>query len=748
MGDRKKKKFKNVDLEDPEKAGTLLLKMFAHLKGDIALSDFEIPKIYTRSEEAQLIAYAEVIISHHAYQRLNENRIFTMMIALCILKSHTKKTNTTCQFYIGCSNFVDLLNQSSYYQKARDFCEELLIVASKRGENAYAWNILFACYSAQMNSFDAAVYGSLFFTSLMSYRKIPHELGVNGFSNLLKICRNFGYYEYADSVYKMLPLDLMGNYDNQKISILYFHTVLKNASQHPDKLQVVFDYLNRNMKSIKKYPSHATFPWLTLLYSIENEQKKGELNSSFEIKQFITDLESVSNPTIVSEMRQLVFGVNKETKNSFIKAILHSLESRHSGDFTFEVTQLAYLTNNLIEHSFKTGDTEGILLASLALSDLSFSYRNISLEDHAKVNLSEPGNQQNGEKINNYQAHLLAHLQLTEKQKLLWLFEFKHKVGYLMIDHLKNIKIGMLPVWDIRESKVWASNLTEFYFNSKGRSDYDLSAQEADYNKCLKDLAFTTLPRVETEELLICSSPELMEIPHQLFISGDDFVTSSTPICNVLSIEYIMEHGNLLHLPKTYRTEAWIPTDDGNSVVSWGYELLLPVLTKSKAAIDTGSRPAKRLQGDLNIFLAHGIRDFSGFKAVRTNDSSESSIFYPSSVFGKGTLAILFICNSGSSVEKLYARQIISFSGELLKAGYSAVIAPCWPYDVTMSRRWLTTFLTSFNEGISLNRSVFLANNSLAAYDEANSNQFFAPQGRFAMHLFGNPNITVDQTVK
>jgi len=61
-----------------------------------------------------------------------------------------------------------------------------------------------------------------------------------------------------------------------------------------------------------------------------------------------------------------------------------------------------------------------------------------------------------------------------------------------------------------------------------------------------------------------------------------------------------------------------------------------------------------------------------------------------------------------------------------------------------MSGIWLQAFLTSFNAGATINLSVFSANSKLASYDEATSQLFYAPQGRFAMHLYGNPNIRVE----
>jgi hypothetical protein len=151
----------------------------------------------------------------------------------------------------------------------------------------------------------------------------------------------------------------------------------------------------------------------------------------------------------------------------------------------------------------------------------------------------------------------------------------------------------------------------------------------------------------------------------------------------------------------------------------------------------------RKITTDVNIFLAHGQADRMGFKGVYSNPHKFHPIFYPKSVFGRGEVAILFICHSGSSKEQVYSNNIVSLAGELLKGGYQAVVAPFWPLDVTITGIWLKEFLTVFRKGFTVNEAVHLANNKLKEYDTETGYQFFAPQGRLAMHLYGNPNIKV-----
>ena len=75
--------------------------------------------------------------------------------------------------------------------------------------------------------------------------------------------------------------------------------------------------------------------------------------------------------------------------------------------------------------------------------------------------------------------------------------------------------------------------------------------------------------------------------------------------------------------------------------------------------------------------------------------------------------------------------------------GYDSVIASFWPYDVTMAPSWLNAFMNSFKSGASITKSVFDANREVSIFNRETAQVFAAPSGKFAMHLFGNPNIYI-----
>ena len=352
-------------------------------------------------------------------------------------------------------------------------------------------------------------------------------------------------------------------------------------------------------------------------------------------------------------------------------------------------------------------------------------------------------------------------VKLKPEQIILWLFEDLGKVYCLTLNQRKEFGIYPITNWDLKKTSQFLKGIGNFYFNAKkdnegnarclfsnprGEHDYNDLIQKEDYENLLNELSFTKLPfNFESDEILVYSSIEMANYPHNLIELENDFAASQKPICNIISIERFIEKSMQVFLKKKYSTSAWIPIDDQEPIISWGFSLLNPILTEMSTKIYTSTYPSEPIITELNIFLAHGVTDNSGFKAVYSNHTDKKGIVYPYSVFGKGQVAILFICNSGSSHDSIFSNSVVSFSSELLKSSYETVIAPFWSFDVTMSRIWLKEFLLQFNKGCSINQSVYRANKKLTEYDVITSSFFNAPAGCMAMHIYGNPNIYVEQ---
>jgi len=431
---------------------------------------------------------------------------------------------------------------------------------------------------------------------------------------------------------------------------------------------------------------------------------------------------------------------------------MNTYETRSVTDFVHETQHLSLIASNLLQTAIINEDFDNILLAGLIINDQSFTFKNVNIEPFSVSSVSKPENEKLKLQLNNYKFYLLSKINLKPKQLLIWIFEDIGKVYAVFINSSKDLKLFTLEKWDYRQMLDWLKGIKKFYFNSKKDSfnnptkeyHYEFHVQKDDYDFLKDALSFATLtiPK-EVDELFIYNSIELASFPHNLIQNTSDFISSSIPICNVISIERFVENSNQIYLNNEYSISAWIPTEDQEPLISWGFGLLQSTLERINAKIFTSTYPEEIINTDLNIFLAHGVTDGSGFKAVYTNHEDKKGIVFPHNVFGTGKIAILFVCNSGSSHDALFSNSVVSFSGELLKSGYESVVAPFWPFDVTMSKIWLVEFLDSFNQGFSINESVWLANKKLSKYDPETSNIYIAPAGCMAMHLYGNPNIYV-----
>ena len=91
------------------------------------------------------------------------------------------------------------------------------------------------------------------------------------------------------------------------------------------------------------------------------------------------------------------------------------------------------------------------------------------------------------------------------------------------------------------------------FSNPRGEQDYNELVQKEDYENLLRELSFTKLPFIDvSDEILIYSSIEMANYPHNLIELGDDFISSQKSICNVISLEKFAENHKKLILKNDY----------------------------------------------------------------------------------------------------------------------------------------------------------------------------------------------------
>ena len=139
------------------------------------------------------------------------------------------------------------------------------------------------------------------------------------------------------------------------------------------------------------------------------------------------------------------------------------------------------------------------------------------------------------------------------------------------------------------------------------------------------------------------------------------------------------------------------------------------------------------LNTDINIFISHGGKDgLYGFKSI---SPAEGKYFInENDVFGRGKVAILFICHSGSSKSSMFATKPDGLVSKILELGYECVLAPAWSYNVILTGIWTRSFVDALNDGKNLSESTYYANKSVKS-------EYPGVGAYAAMHLFGNDGL-------
>jgi hypothetical protein len=100
-------------------------------------------------------------------------------------------------------------------------------------------------------------------------------------------------------------------------------------------------------------------------------------------------------------------------------------------------------------------------------------------------------------------------------------------------------------------------------------------------------------------------------------------------------------------------------------------------------------------------------------------------------------IVILFVCSGGRLDQDPFTQSSIGLPFELLNQGCRSVIASSYPLDVRVAIIWLEEFLKNFNEGNTLIKSNYLANQVVAT--KLNYN----PLHSFALNVYGDPLLTL-----
>ncbi len=694
-----------------------------------------------------------------------DNQLFFIIILCTAVAGNDKYNDYLTKAFL---NFIDLLNYNFLYQKARDVAEEILMYSFKNEKAPIiGWLCLLKCYTKQDNICESLCYASLIFSVVEPFPEIDDYLYYDCFFTIMLLYREMGNTEALDEVFDILKKGNLSEYDSQKIHLSYYNSILQRDTE--DLIRLIPEaqsYLQDNVDSILSYGQQGALPWAAFVLNVVGLIEKDIIDDNPFWQEIVIQLKEVIDEGTFTKLKAQFVIDEIHSIALFREALVRLFETRSYHDLSYEIKNLKLLANNIAETAISKFDYELLLLCGLLLNDQTLSFQGIMTEGQSEFKIGADKNYL--ERLGNYGQYIKDNIKLKEGQLLLWIFNLHSNVFALTITGAKEFDLTRIDKWDVGLMDRWVKAMSSYYFPDKG--EYSINAQEDDYINILKSVAsFNIKLPTQVSELLIYSSLKLGEYPFNL-ITGEldkievnldrherkvkdyvteqnqDFISYHKPIVNVISLEWFIENSEAITLEKEQFTiEAWTPVEDEDFVLQLTYEKLKPILEeKFNSKIYTSRLPDKKLSSTINVFLAHGGKDFEGFKTIYTRENNGAAIVKEAGVselFGSGVIAIVFVCNSGFIAKRLFSERLASFTQQVLSLGYKAVIAPAWALNPDIVPVWVDFFLSNLKEGQFIGQAVFNANVEISKVGYTEYSGFYSPTGWPGMHLYGNPNI-------
>jgi len=732
----------------------------------IRLSELNLNHSLSSRDLSFLIQYLTKLLSSLTPRPYTEDELNEYLLIITVYLALNKENKYDTQTIL--LNFVDVLNFNFQYQKARNFCEEVLIFFTNKEEHPLTgWLCLYKCFLRQGNVYDASFYGILLYSSIDILPEIEEELFVDLLYNSMLFFRNFGHSGLESTIFKILKNLKLSDYDEQKIILSYYNGILQHdIDKITSLLPEIEEYLAKNISHIVKYNSLSTIPWVAFIYNLKNIHSAVPINNFAFFEEKLSYLESFINEDTLDNLKQQYFPISEKTSILFRNSLVKIFETNNFEDLSYEFENLLLIAKNVAQLSIEQLNLRDLLLTGLVFNDQSLTFKPRKNLEVARF-LQEPDNELI-KRIDNYSDYLLNKISLRDGQLICWIFNINSEVYLLRINANKHYTLEQQTSWSIREMNNWLSSLTEFYFDDKG--DFPINEQENEYISILKKLSFSQLNLTEPcDEILLLTSVNLAGFPHNLikmyanaetinyktheyvvrnYIDSfnTDLISFHKPIVNIISLEWFAENGQEIILSMSDLTiESWIPVADEDTSIYIGYNRLKPIIEeKYGGKIYTEIIPSHKLSSSINVFMAHGGKGIEGFRTVYTKNTEGHAIVRErgiEKIFGNGVIAVVFVCNSAYMTKELYSQRLSSFVHHILSLGYKTVVAPAWSLNPEISSTWLDSFVQSLKSGKTVSFATQIANHAVANKGYNEYHGFYTPSGWAAMHVYGNPNV-------
>lgn len=660
------------------------------------------------------------------------------MQQLIILKSLLSSLGAIEHFYFSVSMFLDRLNSSEYFQAARDVAEEIIIASFKDNCSELGFLNSYHCYSRQGSIHAAILYVNMSLYIVDRYEKPLLDKYLQEIIwETIKYFRNTKIHPLAIKIYENIPKSLQfSNYERRAIDNSYFSSLMLTKDEKlPEK---ILDYLHKEREDIFRAGINEALPWLMILHNMKRLYPDANFSSTG-LGYYLNIFETIVPKQSVEKYINIINGSSFHNKE-YLKSSLFKLnETRNESDIVYDTNHAMTIANRLIEDSFKEHDEEAVLLAMILKSDFSLIFQ--SKETSAFRPFELPiSDLQNSYSLYADHEQLIKNLSSSGRELVVWLAVTEGKVFQLSLINRKVIFSDLTSFkWDafhdLKQSNYFSclsfhDTIKDTFGVRKVSKEEHLSQQ----HEIKRKIAFSKLSSVENScELLIVKDMELARFPHNLMLDeGGNFIHSSKPIANILSTEWYLSCTSDNIINNGLTKSIWIPTESGDFTLNKLHDSLKPELKKHQFKVFNQIDMLSPLSSDLNIVCSHGDKDIASSQVIYPGESPLENL---EKIIGSGRILIFFVCHSGSYKNEYFRNNITSLVKTYITLGYKAVVAPFWSLHIDIPKIWLSTFILSLYEGLSINYSVFKANQSVAE-------EYQTPAAWACMHLYGNPHLT------
>ena len=693
-------------------------------------------------EERRFLASSltDAVQSYGVKAQWSEDEFQNSMFFCNILYPICRKDNMMDLLFFAYGNIIDRLNTSGYSQHARDLAEGLLIIGYNEGMGEEAYFSACKAYTGANN----VIAGLLFYyISLLEIERKGKEVCIRFAFELhwqyLKICRTYGIYPQKDI--EALTKSFEKSQPNPYDRLSFYHTMFSVRLMAIEDTETLADdittFLDQNREAYFRNLEHGSMPWITLILSLQEIRPDDNYAG---LMPYVAAAKQVVAPS----GNELYFDILEEKNlRKHLKEELYKLqETRNRSDYTMDNRTAMILAKKLLQQGYDSQNVVDFLMAMSAKTDFSMVlpikdvdgfYKRFDIQ---KVDGNELGSVYDSPK-------LVADLMCADDEDVIFWIG-RGKTAFLLIELLGTVysMAGVIGVTRDKIKEAVDNSISSLRYEREtkepGKTVYVKSEQEleGEGKDLVKELNVFAIDVPErAKRFLVMKDIEIASYPHNLLVDArtGDFVSAARPCCNALSTEVLFKTNTLDPLPKDFKKSFWIPYGSEEFTFDMIYGKLEDVIQQYGIAVQQTVTMGSPLVGDLTMLCAHGATDISKTEVFYVDDKP---ILDTLRCVGRGKVAVMFICHSGSISRSVYDNAMHTLVKQLILKGYSSVVAPMWSLPTDIITPWLSVFLESIETGEYIIDAVYKANMRV-------KQEFVAPSAWACLHLFGNPYTRV-----